>query len=267
MNRRGFTLIEVLVTIGIIAVLAGILVPIILNTRQTTTRVNCQSNMRQIVQAVMQYAADNNNLLPFSNWDGSPNTTGGAKAGGPCGHGWLYTLANYRTNFTPASLNGSWSQPYPSDGVKTGVLWPYINNKDIYRCPADNQSEFYRGTQTMTSYLMNGAQVGYGEPTSQKPLQYPTDWQGFALRQFINPTYSVLFWEALEQLPGSSGAPWNDGSSYPGENALSTRHETGANVSYFDCHVEWSNQADWNAALNDPKKGRLWCSPFTANGH
>jgi prepilin-type N-terminal cleavage/methylation domain-containing protein/prepilin-type processing-associated H-X9-DG protein len=57
-RHRGFTLIELLVVIAIIAILAAILFPVFARARENARRASCQSNLKQIGIAAMQYAQD-----------------------------------------------------------------------------------------------------------------------------------------------------------------------------------------------------------------
>ena len=63
---KGFTLVELLVVIGIIAMLIAILLPALTRARGSANLVTCQSNFRQIYTALVIYTGENKGLLPPS---------------------------------------------------------------------------------------------------------------------------------------------------------------------------------------------------------
>jgi prepilin-type N-terminal cleavage/methylation domain-containing protein len=81
MKRRGFTLIELLVVVAIIALLIAILLPSLSRARELSNRSACAANARGVMQSMVVYAAENNDLFPLVK---IPNS----------GQGTFYKLAN-----------------------------------------------------------------------------------------------------------------------------------------------------------------------------
>jgi prepilin-type N-terminal cleavage/methylation domain-containing protein/prepilin-type processing-associated H-X9-DG protein len=63
-KRAGFTLVELLVVIGIIAILISILLPALQRARDASATIKCAANVRSMVQGVLAYAAENKQYLP-----------------------------------------------------------------------------------------------------------------------------------------------------------------------------------------------------------
>ena len=73
-GRRGFTMVELLVVIGIIVVLIAMLMPALGKARQAAQATMCTSGVRQIALGWVYYASENRGFLPAS-WDGPSNTS------------------------------------------------------------------------------------------------------------------------------------------------------------------------------------------------
>ena len=65
-NSRGFTLIELLVVMAILSILMALLLPAIQTAKEKARQGRCISNMRQLGQAMMMYAGENDDHFPAS---------------------------------------------------------------------------------------------------------------------------------------------------------------------------------------------------------
>ncbi|MCX7967170.1 MAG: type II secretion system GspH family protein, partial [Armatimonadetes bacterium] len=67
--RQGFTLVELLVVIAIIAALAGLMLPVFVQSREKARQTACLSNLQQMAAATLQYAQDWDDTLPMSGYE------------------------------------------------------------------------------------------------------------------------------------------------------------------------------------------------------
>ena len=73
-GRRGFTHVELLVVIGIIAILIAILIPVLGRAREASRPTQCLSNLRELGTALVMYANNYNDQIPIPYWDGMKQT-------------------------------------------------------------------------------------------------------------------------------------------------------------------------------------------------
>lgn len=227
MKRRAFTLVELLVAIGVIAILVSILLPTVNHVRVQADRSKCSANLRSILLAVAVYENDNESYLPWCNWLG-PEVAGYRP------RGWLYTYPHGATSTATAN------------DATTGVLYSSLNTLQVYRCPDDPVYVGCAPTHRLTSYLFNGAVCGYGRHLpGYRQMKFSSD--------------AILMWEA-----DPISMPWQCGAAYPNQ-GLAARHNNGGSVGYSDGRVEWMLATDFATAENN-LPGPLWCDPGTENG-
>jgi prepilin-type N-terminal cleavage/methylation domain-containing protein/prepilin-type processing-associated H-X9-DG protein len=121
-KRRGFTLIELLVVIAIIAILAAILFPVFARARENARKSTCQSNLKQLGLAFMQYAQDYDERFPVC--------IGWTSYDDKVSKGWLY-----------------WYER----------LEPYLKNTQILWCPSDADHTSITGSGGTEGYVCDYA--------------------------------------------------------------------------------------------------------------
>ncbi|HEX8912061.1 MAG TPA: type II secretion system protein [Humisphaera sp.] len=106
-GRPAFTLVELAVVIGIIAVLISIILPVIARASAMAKELRCANNTRTLMQAFLAFAGDNKGRLPGNDSD----------------------------NGDPDPVRRCWMGPNMAGSPQGGTIWKYIKNPDAYLCP------------------------------------------------------------------------------------------------------------------------------------
>ncbi len=121
--KRGFSLVELIVVIAVIAVLLSITVPVISKVRQMAYRMRCRTNLHGIAHGLRMFLDDNDNFMPDA------------------------------CRMPSLKLNDK--KPI------THFLDEYVDNNDVYCCPADLNKEYFKreGTSYEFNAMLAGKQV------------------------------------------------------------------------------------------------------------
>ena len=247
-RRQGFTLVELLVVIGIIAVLIAVLLPVLSKARETANRTVCLSNVRQLYSAILFYCKDNKNYFPTC----AHEEDGVAYVQYP--DDWIWWQANRNLDDSPIAK-------YVGRGEQL---------KKLLRCPSDTMlPRIPKAQRCPYSYGIN-RWVGlnfkpYGGPRS-------TNWSstmvsnGSKINQWRNPSKKILLCEpspidVLGPLMGYAVplARWHGSSTFhgnvPGYPQLLRGMKNGRNAStaFMDGHAQGIDQDfAFDESLFDP---------------
>lgn len=286
MKRSAFTLIEILVVIGIIAVIAAILFPVFASVRERGRRTACLSNERQLGMAMLQYVADNGETFPGGvtwagdRWvsqtypyvksttlfqcpsDGSTAGTADATGGFWVSYGLNFDLARHQFEMDPVS--GEIVRPAEGSGLaalttltKTILFFEVSNGGAILST---------RPHYTDCSVVGNAGMAGSGQ----------SDGKGGTL---TDPTYPITS-SSFSSFPfalyatGNVGGRLLNGATKAGKilgGGSTPRHAGGANYVACDGHAVWLRPEEVSggsnaAAADNPQKAEVNRAAGTAGG-
>jgi prepilin-type N-terminal cleavage/methylation domain-containing protein len=160
---KGFTLVELLVVISIIAMLLAVLMPALSKAREQGKKVICMSDLRQLSTAWISYANSNNDALVFGATSRvtrvgyrkltfSPTTYHPVKS-------WVMSPMPASDCLPAWAWKDRGFEWYQDECIRMGTLYPYLKNFKVYRCPAGNALDNSR------SYAISSYLNGYYDPT------------------------------------------------------------------------------------------------------
>jgi len=226
-DSRGFTLVELLVVIGIIALLISILLPALGKAREQAKMIQCSSNMRQVMTGFVLYASTNNGWMPAQRVPGS--------------YEWSRTIL--------AALIGEAQMPKPAQTINTTKC-------TYFSCPNDDYPRSAAfSAWPIRSYATTGGKFTLSSTTSPayKGYNYPYPWDTAIANpawppQKLSkiPTRLFILGEKWDQLP-SLGALATPNQTVVGQSTNYTLegHVAGwdnTNKVYVPCHKQQGKQ-------------------------
>jgi len=266
-QRRGFTLVELLVVMGIIGVLVALLFPAIGGVLGSMDELKCQNNLGQLARVVMAYCQQYDGYFPM----------GAVRLTPVSANNWLYVeeggKPNYdlgvlvRHKFIPGHDQMRDDPDNPNSPLR--IADPlFEGGSRIFYCPKDLKAGLRRKSGALetetntnskrspTSYVINGS-ITYGDYS-----QWSTDAQTKVRSRKIGDfnANDFLFIEESSGVDPEPDSAFDCAYMTPssGKYALTNRHRDGGFISCMDGHVEWMHTDDFKAGMDKIGAGSTW---------
>jgi len=208
-HHGGFTLVELLVVIALVAILAAMLLPALSNSQAAAKRTQCLSNLRQMGIAANVYVGDNANVYPIAYYSDGENNI------------------DYAWDLT--TIEGNPNRVIP------GLLWQGQGNVQIQQCPsftgrANWLTDPYTGYNYNLSYIGHGQYESIPEPAKSSDVHQPPKTALFGDGQCSGG--ADKFMRAPFPNPGDAGF-WGRNGGTQG-----FRHQNLSNAAFCDGHTE-----------------------------
>lgn len=273
--HRAFTLVELLVVIGLVVLLLAILMPALRSARESSRRASCLANVRTLIQATLAYANANDGTLP----EASALNASGDSPLSPRGSGqapWTrYDAGGYPGGYTLPSI-GALLQQYLGDG-RSSWQCPSapVNSGDTPTVYGDRAfsimgADPFTGTTFNDQFKPN---YNYGAGKEFFPLRDSGAMAAFKLREWVARNVSGLRITKAATVPGgaSSVVIFQDRSStyHTPDQADIYRatedHDYYASYGYLDGHAEgrrYRNVTGYMASIHPAIRQRWFGADF-----
>ncbi len=236
---RAFTLVELLVVIGIIALLVSILLPTLNSARRSAQSVACLSNLRQLATVQSFYVNDNNNALHPANF---------------------IDPALVRLGYSGLDVQGAWWNHLDFwkyiPGTQDEQFWGAgdfsqygapVDPDSVGRCPADPEvsDRFlpYNGRDVVMSYGMNYVIGASNDWIGQLDLSGNPMWPEFTKINEFTPVETMAFVDWSPTVPGAARGD----ASWTALNAWSVPDFTGTANHTMLRNAGWHGDAEYDA--------------------
>jgi prepilin-type N-terminal cleavage/methylation domain-containing protein len=222
-RNRGFTLVELLVVISIIALLLAVLIPAMSKAKRLAQRTVCMTHVQQLIMAGMVYSQNNDGKFPHQYADSKTN----------------HRLIKNPLAPTVADAEDSWIRH----------IFPYVKKLEHFRCPANNgnnaeDTSYPPNDGNDFSYTCNGVVAhfsGVGLKRPSKMIVYYDD-PGRSNMSIVRPFYNSSTDSVIAMI--KTGRYWSGWMRWKNGDLQNQYHDGGKCFSFMDGHVQYAKWKD-----------------------